>query len=134
MKDNDISSNSISGVSLERRKNKRVFAEELDYHESILWRKRAKRNLHLVHVNTLNFFGFVFWRVEGWISRTKEVFKFGNRPLHDRIDQPNLRCKDLVIRQAHVHLKIQQQRQNICELQFCIHTLQVLVLDEKVQL
>lgn len=102
--------------------------------ESLLWRRRAKGNSHAVHINTLIFFGFVFSRAEGRISRTKEMFRFSKEPLHDRTDQASFRCKDLVIGRAHVPLKVQGQRQNLCEPQICNHTLQVQVLDKKVWL
>lgn len=58
---------------------------------------------------------------------------FGSRPLHGWVEQTNLRRNDLVIRWAHVCLKIQCQRQNICEcLRFGDRTPQVPMLDEKV--
>lgn len=47
MKDNYISSNSISGVSLERRENK-VFGEEVDHQSQRAYYKgREQRGIHI---------------------------------------------------------------------------------------
>jgi len=49
MKDNNISSNNISGVSLERReKNKKLFREEQDHQNSrACYEGREQRGIHL---------------------------------------------------------------------------------------
>lgn len=48
MKDNGISTNSISGVSLERReKNKNVFGEELDHQSLRAYYEGREQRIHI---------------------------------------------------------------------------------------
>lgn len=119
MKDNDISSNSIYRVSEKRReKEKMVFGEGADHQDlRVYYEGREQRR---ITYTVCLYTDFLWLCVEkqraGFVRETKKAFNFGNRLLHDLIDQTNLRCKDLITRWVHVYLKTQQQRQNICQL------------------
>lgn len=66
MKDNGIFSNCISGVSLERRENRKVFGEEAECQSLRAYcGGREQRGTHMQHMSTLIFLGFAFSRAEG---------------------------------------------------------------------
>lgn len=136
MKDNGIFSNCISGVSLKRReKNKKVFGEEPDCQSLRAYCEGGeKRGIHMQYVSTHWFPLALFPEGQRAEFLGQRKCSGSVRSLSEQDWPSKFQLQGFSISRARVPLKVQGQRQNICEPQICNQTLQEQVLDEQVWL